>query len=219
MHLNRDNSNTRPFFLIKYSFNLYVIKTTYLKKISVFLILMLACSGGCKTSKHLTENKSTQASVNSGNPISTVTEPASSFAEQSTWLLGYIAPGQLTQPPYSTWYLTGYDEYQYNSDALKKLAAINLSDISIKVVFGTWCSDSRREVPRFMRILYVWNFPVSKVLLIGVDDKKQSPVDEYASLGIQRVPTFIIYKNKIEAGRIIENPKTSLEQDLLNILT
>ena len=38
-------------------------------------------------------------------------------------------------------------------------------------------------------------------------------------LGIQRVPTFIIYKNNIESGRIIETPKTSLEQDLVNILT
>jgi hypothetical protein len=33
------------------------------------------------------------------------------------------------------------------------------------------------------------------------------------------VPTFIVLQNKIEAGRIIENPVTSLEQDMLNILT
>ena len=41
---------------------------------------------------------------------------------------------------------------------------------------------------------------------------------EYDQLEIQRVPTFIIYKNNIEAGRIIENPVTSLEQDMVNIL-
>jgi hypothetical protein len=39
------------------------------------------------------------------------------------------------------------------------------------------------------------------------------------SLDIKRVPTFIIYKNNIETGRIIENPTTSLEQDMVNILT
>ena len=36
------------------------------------------------------------------------------------------------------------------------------------------------------------------------------PIGEYGQLDIQRVPTFIIYKS-IEAGRIIENPVTSLE--------
>ena len=83
---------------------------------------------------------------------------------------------------------------------------------------GTWCPDSRREVPRFMKILNIWQFPATKLTFIGVDNAKLSPVGEYNSLDIQRVPTFIIYKNNIEAGRIIENPTTSLEQDIVNIL-
>jgi hypothetical protein len=32
-------------------------------------------------------------------------------------------------------------------------------------------------------------------------------------------PDIYFYKNNIEAGRIIENPATSLEQDMVNILT
>jgi len=65
----------------------------------------------------------------------------------------------------------------------------------------------------------MWKFPPDRVTYIGVDDSKLSPVAEYPGLDIQRVPTFIIYKNNVEAGRIIENPLTSLEQDILNILT
>ncbi|HZY26606.1 MAG TPA: thioredoxin family protein, partial [Bacteroidales bacterium] len=95
----------------------------------------------------------------------------------------------------------------------------NKNDITIKVVMGTWCPDSRREVPRFMKVLNLWHFPVSKLTFIGVDNEKKSPVGEYVNLGIVRVPTFIVYKNNIEAGRIIENPSTSLEQDIVNILT
>ena len=53
---------------------------------------------------------------------------------------------------------------------------------------------------------------------IGVDNGKLSPIGDYEALEIQRVPTFIIYKNNLEAGRIIENPVTSLEQDMVNIL-
>jgi hypothetical protein len=44
-------------------------------------------------------------------------------------------------------------------------------------------------------------------------------VGDFASLNIVRVPTFIFYKNNSEAGRIIEVPKTSLEQDMVNILS
>ena len=98
------------------------------------------------------------------------------------------------------------------------LTDISKDGITIKIVLGTWCPDSRREVPRFMRILDLWQFPMANVTFIGVDNAKLSPVGEYEKLDIQRVPTFIIYKNNIEAGRIIENPTTSLEQDMVNIL-
>jgi len=85
-------------------------------------------------------------------------------------------------------------------------------------VMGTWCPDSRKQVPAFLRILDIWNFPGDSVTFIGVDDQKLSPVGGYEELNIERVPTFIFYKNNIEAGRIIENPLTSLEQDMVNIL-
>jgi hypothetical protein len=133
-------------------------------------------------------------------------------------LLGYFESGRLRETPYSTWFNNGFSEYLYNEGMLQKLRGINTDNLNIKVVMGTWCPDSRREVPRFMRILDGWDFPQNKVQFIGVDDHKLSPVGEYEKLGIQRVPTFIIYKNNIEAGRIIENPTTSLEQDIINIL-
>src|SRR5450759_2157508 len=101
----------------------------------------------------------------------------------------------------------------------KPLYSSAASDVYERQVMGTWCPDSRREVPRFMRVLNAWQFPEATVTFIGVDDAKLSPVGEYMKLDILRVPTFIIYKNNIEAGRIIENPATSLEQDMVNILT
>ena len=55
-------------------------------------------------------------------------------------------------------------------------------------------------------------------MLLLFDNAKLSPVGEYDRLGIERVPTFILYEKNIEAGRIIENPVTSLEQDMVNIL-
>jgi thiol-disulfide isomerase/thioredoxin len=179
----------------------------------LFLIVLVLLSS-CKATKPVAGNKPEVAA----KPVSAA-QPVIDYTDQTTWLLGYFNPDQLTRYPYSTWYQKGFDDYQLKTDAINKLLEINKEDLSIKIVMGTWCPDSRREVPRFMRVLDVWQFPLTKLTFIGVDDAKQSPVGEYVKLEIHRVPTFIIYKNNIEAGRIIENPVTSLEQDLVNILT
>jgi thiol-disulfide isomerase/thioredoxin len=173
-----------------------------------FILFIFFC--GCKTTKQ----------VVSKSPVSEqASAPAVDFSDQATWLLGYFNPALLTHSPYSVWYLKGFDDYMAKTDAINKLLEIDKEGITVKVIMGTWCPDSRREVPRFMRIIDLWHFPVEKLTFIGVDDAKLSPVGEYSNLDIHRVPTFIIYKNNIEAGRIIENPKTSLEQDMVNILT
>lgn len=185
-----------------------------MKKISLFLIVSLVCFNSCKTSKPVAA--STSPVVQQESPSAVHSE--ADFSDPSTWLLGYFDVSKLRQPPYSTWYITGYDDYKYNPEAVNKLEWIDKSGITIKIVMGTWCPDSRREVPEFMRIIDASKFPADKIRLIGVDNQKNPSIENWGSLNIQRVPTFIIYKNNIEAGRIIENPTTSLEQDMLNIL-
>jgi hypothetical protein len=188
-----------------------------MKKICFQFFILLVLFVGCKTTKPLTGKS--RAGDTKVAPTAETAPPVIDFHDQTTWLLGYFNPELLTHYPYSTWYLKGYDDYQIKTEALNNLLDINKAEITIKVVMGIWCPDSRREVPRFMRILSAWQFPAGKVTFIGVDDAKLSPVGEYTGLNIQRVPTFILYKNNIEAGRIIENPVASLEQDMVNILT
>jgi hypothetical protein len=183
----------------------------------IYSLILCFVFAGCKINKPV-------AAINSGlsqKPESSAVDgqEAVNYSEQSTWLLGYFNQGQLKREPHSAWFYKGYDEYRVNPDAMKSLEGIDSEGLTIKVVMGTWCSDSRREVPRFMKVLDIWKFPPGMVTFIGVDNGKLSPIGEYEQLEIQRVPTFIIYKNNIEAGRIIENPVTSLEQDMVNILT
>jgi thiol-disulfide isomerase/thioredoxin len=178
---------------------------------------MMLCFIGCKTIKPAVDKKPEASKLTA--PVTDATPPAVNFSEQSTWLLGYFKPGQLSRDPYSVWYNKGFDDYTPNSVSINKLFDLDNSGLTIKIVMGTWCPDSRREVPRFMKVLDSWHFPVDKVTFIGVDNAQNSPVGEYNKLDIQRVPTFLLFKNNIEAGRIIENPTTSLEQDIVNILT
>jgi len=140
------------------------------------------------------------------------------FSAPENWLIGYFNPQRLSTKPHSLWFVPEFDNYQYDENVIGKLLNFDLNDVSIKVIMGTWCSDSHREVPRFMKILTAINFPLEKVTFIGVDHNKLAPVDSYDTLQIERVPTFIFYIKNVEAGRIIENPRTSLEQDILDIL-
>lgn len=188
-----------------------------MKNLFVGFILLVISFTACKSLKPVANTSSDKVLTTVSTPD--VTSDEYIFSQQSTWLLGHINPGQLAREPYSKWYTKGFDNYQFNSDAINKLLEINKDDITIKIVMGTWCPDSRREVPRFMRVLNIWQFPSEKLTVLGVDNTKLCPIGDFDKLEIQRVPTFILYKNNIEVGRIIENPVTSLEQDIVNILT
>jgi len=140
------------------------------------------------------------------------------FRDATTWLLGDISPARFLDTPYSSWYISGYSDYQPDPDIMAQLKAIDIDDYTITIVLGTWCPDSRREVPRFMKIIDLWGFPENKIRFIGVDINKVAPLEDYTKYAIERVPTFIFYENKSEKGRIIEIPVTSLEEDTRNIL-
>jgi thiol-disulfide isomerase/thioredoxin len=188
-----------------------------MKNIFFSLIILLLIVNGCSSTKTVADKKSSASAITA--PVAQSNPKEVNFSDQTTWLLGYINPGQLAREPYSEWYLKGFDDYEPNSESFNKLLDKDKTGLTIKIVMGTWCPDSRREVPRLMKVLDTWQFPSEKITIIGVDNAKHSPVGEYVNLDIQRVPTIIIYKNNIEAGRIIENPTTSLEQDIVNILT
>ena len=85
------------------------------------------------------------------------------FADQTTWILGYFNPDKLTHYPYSTFYTKGFDEYMPGSESINNLMDIKKDNLKIKVVMGTWCPDSRREVPRFMKVMEMWQFPLSEM--------------------------------------------------------
>ena len=88
---------------------------------------------------------------------------------------------------------------------------------------GTWCGDSKQEVPRFYKVLEACEFPEDQLTVIALSSKpymyKKSPNHEEAGLNIHRVPTFIFYKDRKEVNRIVEHPIETFEKDMLNIVT
>ena len=140
---------------------------------------------------------------------------------QKPYLLGKINKEGLASDHYKEWFLSGYNEYQPDSTIISQISK-KLDGYSILLFMGTWCGDSRREVPRFFKVLNVLNFPKDQLTMVAVGREKgmykQSPTHEEKGLNIHRVPIFIFCKNDKEVGRIVEHPVTTLEDDILRIL-
>lgn len=133
-------------------------------------------------------------------------------------LIGYCNPDAFHSEICSSWYSPEYESYQADSEILESLKASDLNDIQIKMVLATWCHDSQREVPRFMRILDDIEFDMQQLEIICVNSNKEAEDTEVLDLEIDLVPTIIFYKEGTEYGRIIETPSESLEKDFKNIL-
>jgi len=148
---------------------------------------------------------------------------AQQAATKQDILYGSIQKEDLLKTPFSEWFNPGYDNYQPDAALSDKIKKLITNDISIQVFLGVWCGDSRREVPRLLKLLDEIHFPQKNLQVIAVGDSdsliKQSPQHEEAGKAIFRVPTIIVYKSNVEINRIIEFPVLSLEADIYTILS
>ena len=110
-----------------------------------------------------------------------------------------------------------YDSARVDSNFIEMIKLVH-GGIDVVVVLGTWCGDSKREVPRFLKIADLASIPPSRVRYYAVDRTKNSPDGVTSTFRIERVPTFIFLKQGEEVGRIVESPRTSLEEEMLTIL-
>jgi hypothetical protein len=112
-----------------------------------------------------------------------------------------------------------YNQYKPYKAVLDSIS-MTPRKIRVEIFLGTWCNDSEREVPRFLKI-------VDESKFILPDNIKLWAVDRNKSLGsgitqkksITRVATFIFLVDNEEIGRIIESPKSGrLEEDIWAIV-
>lgn len=153
-------------------------------------------------------------------PQQTVVPQASNYNKADTDLLGACTRSQLEQAPFNTWFQTNYAHYKVDSTIADQLRS-QLADRTFTIFMGTWCGDSKREVPRIFRILDYCGVAPSRIRLIMVSHAdstyKQSPGHEERGMDIFKVPDLLVYYKGREEGRIIESPVVSLEKDLLDI--
>lgn len=133
------------------------------------------------------------------------------MADRYRYPLGDISQAEL---------LERHEVFKRNYDAYEVLAGIDElpGDLEVKILFGTWCHDSEREVPRMLKLLEASGVKQENISLIALDIRKQEPEGRAKALDVRFTPTFIFLTAGTELGRIVEQPKVNIEHDVKAML-
>ena len=178
------------------------IEPKWSKRINIFILILAAISFGL-------------FNLNSSDI------PEGMFEDPKTgkpMLLGKITIEELQQEPFNEWYQMESDGYEVDTELTNAIS--DPGQYTYEVFLGTWCGDSRREVPRMEKIFSEMGIDMSNVLIVTLDRDKISPNGEQEGKDIRYVPTLIVNKDNQEIGRIVESPSSetaTLESDLFEI--
>jgi hypothetical protein len=103
-----------------------------------------------------------------------------------------------------------------NADVAAKLMKVP-AGAQIDVYFGTWCGDSRREVPRLWKALDAGTPPFAVHYVAQPRDKTRRKYPE--GVTVSQLPTFIVKRAGKEVGRVVETAPDGIEADLLSLLS
>ncbi|MFY8325281.1 TlpA family protein disulfide reductase [Pseudoalteromonas sp. ZZD1] len=108
-------------------------------------------------------------------------------------------------------------EYEsFSPTTADEKAMQTLAGKDILVLFGTWCHDSQREVPRLLKLLDQSNVKVNSLQLVAVGYDKRDPQGIAEQYNLQYTSTIIVLDKGEEVARMVEKPKQSLVKDLIN---
>lgn len=163
------------------------------------------------------------ASCENNNETTNATEPTASEVvdhdeEQQNMIVGKFKKEDLQEGPYATWFNSGYDEFTPSAEAME-IIKNNISEYEIVGFMGTWCPDSRREVPHFFKILDEAGYNLDNLTMIGVDRSKSTPDNLEEGYDMKRVPTFIFMKDGKEVNRYVEYAREGMEADIAAIVS
>lgn len=179
------------------------------------IIMMFAFISACGNTNDTTKNPSTENStkVTTAPPAETANTP-----DTQNMIVGKFKKEDLQQAPYATWFNKGYDEYTPSPEEIATIKS-NISDYEIVGFVGTWCPDSRREIPKFFKILDEAGYDLSKLTMVGVTRNKNTPENLEQGYDMHRVPTFIFLKDGKEVNRFVEYAAESTESDIAKIVS
>ncbi|NDF97868.1 MAG: thioredoxin [Chitinophagia bacterium] len=116
---------------------------------------------------------------------------------------GWLTRSVLEQESSFTWMQENYKAYQPHAQGLQTLRQYKDS-VHFLIFMGTWCEDSHFIIPRFFALADAVGLSANRISLAGVDRNKTTWGQLTAILGVELVPTIIVYRQGKELGRVIE---------------
>ena len=131
---------------------------------------------------------------------------------------------------------SNYKVYEPNLNVLKEIAKLlqrNNEQIKIVVLGADWCPDCNKNVPRMIKLIkQLKSISVEFRILYGIMvnalhkpgetlwHKTRSPPEAVnPKFKLEKIPTFYFFnKNGDYLGQIKENPKKTIEEDMLEII-
>ena len=118
---------------------------------------------------------------------------------------------------FAGWESLRAQDYTPEAAAIEKIRASSAT-LEVLAFVATWCPDSKREVPRLLKLMDQAGVPESKLTMIGLDRTKKDAEGLTVKWDLKYVPTFILLKEGKEVGRVIEKSQGTLDADLVQIL-
>ena len=140
---------------------------------------------------------------------------SSKTREEYRIITGSITKEVLLTPEFP-WFERNYRTYIVSDSEIAELKNLVTDNVSFKVFSGTWCSDSRMWIPKYYKLMDTLD--CKNYEIFGLDRKRTSPEKTEKNYNITIVPTFIVFRDGKEIGRILENPSKSLQEDFMEIL-
>jgi|YNPMSStandDraft_2_1061718.scaffolds.fasta_scaffold00119_22 hypothetical protein len=112
------------------------------------------------------------------------------------------------------WKVKINEKYKPDSVYLDSLKRLNVP-MDLKLFLGTWCSDSKKWVPKFMAIKSY--LPIQNLEIIAVDTTKKDSLKLYQVYKMDSIPLFVFLESGTtnEIGRLKVKPyKRKLEKTL-----
>jgi thiol-disulfide isomerase/thioredoxin len=186
---------------------------------NILILFLITFFLACSSNKKIVETTTVETEkVEKKKPIRKLAREVTAKKDASGYLNGIANKESFQDDSFKRWFNSRQAEYTSDKETIARLTDA-LKGYTIKGFMGTWCGDSRRETPRFYKILEETNFDENYFELITVNRSKKTPDNLQEGFNIIRVPTFIFYKEGKEVGRYLEYPRETLEKDILKIVT
>ena len=112
-----------------------------------------------------------------------------------------------------------WDLHEPEDSAVHDLAGYDGKPVEVTIAFGTWCGDSRGQVPALLKAIDQAQNPRLQVRLLAIGRGFTTPAEVIHQHRLTNVPTVVVTREGDEIGRSVETPTTeTLASDLVSIL-